>query len=330
MRIRMPFRGRLVAGGLVVVLAAAGAAFWLTGRRGSSENIVFQAKVNGLYQLFTIKPDGSGLKQITHLAVKRSSVPGVEEPHWSPDGTMILFDSDYARTSKHVISLFTVKPDGSGLKRVPLVTGLFNGEAAWSPDGKNIAYTFDASSTTPAQPQGIQVAQADGSFPYALTRVEHANHNDQRPSWSPNGKWIIFTEHYGLDQSQILRVRDVGGTPIPLTPFELNANNAKWSPDGTTILFNSHNDAKPDQNANLYTMSANGSRLVQITHYRGGLHAFANGWSPDGTEIIFHLRGTRRNGSTVNQLFIMDMANRSLRQLTHMSDDMNPGYADWH
>jgi Tol biopolymer transport system component len=326
----MPLRGRLIAGGLVVVLAAAVAALWLTGRRGSGESIVFQAKVNGLYQLFTITPDGSGLKQITHLAVKHSSVPGVEEPHWSPDGRMILFDSDYGRTSKHVISLFTVKPDGSGRKRVPLVTGLFNGEAAWSPDGKNIAYTFDASGTTPAQPQGIQIAQADGAFSYALTRVPYANHNDQRPAWSPNGKWIIFTEHYGRDQSQILRVRDVGGTPVPLTPFELNANNAKWSPDGTTILFNSHNDAKPGQNANLYTMAANGKHLTQITHYRGGLHAFANAWSPDGTEIVFHLRGTRRDGSNINQLFIMDVAAQTSRQLTRMRGDMNPSYADWH
>ena len=111
---------------------------------------------------------------------------------------------------------------------------------------------------------------------------------------------------------------------------ELNASNAKWSPDGKTILFNSHNQAKAGQNANLYTMSANGSHLRQITHYRGGLNAFADGWSPDGTEIVFHLRGTRRNGSNINQLVIMDMANRSLRQLTHMSDDMNPGFADWH
>jgi Tol biopolymer transport system component len=326
----MPFKARLIASGLLVALVVLAGALWLGRDGGASERIVFQAKVNGLYQLFTIRPDGTDLKQITHLYVKGSSVPGVEEPHWSPDGKLILFDSDYARSSKSNISLFTIQPGGTDLKRLPLVTGLFNGEATWSPDGKNIAYTFDASSTTPAQPQGIQVAQADGSFPYALTRVQHANHNDQRPSWSPNGNWIIFTEHYGLDQSQILRVRDVGGTPVPLTPFDLNANNAKWSPDGKTILFNSHNDAKAGQNANLYTISANGSHLRQLTHYRGGLHAFADSWSPDGTNIVFHLRGTRRDRSSVNQLFIMDVANGTSRQLTHMNNDMNPGYADWH
>lgn len=285
--------------------------------------------MRGLYQLFTIKPDGSGLTQITHLDVKRSSVPGVEEPHWSPDGKLILFDSDYARTPKHAISLFTIRPDGSGLKRVPLYTGLFNGEAAWSPDGQNIAYTFDASNT-PAQAQGIQIAQADGSFSYALTRAAHANQNDQRPAWSPNGNWIVFTEHYGLDQSQILKVRDVGGDPVPLTPFDLNANNAKWSPGGTKLLFNSHNDAKPGQNANLYTVAVDGSRLVQVTHYTGGLNAYAGSWSPDGTKIVFHLRGSRADGTSVNQLFILDVSSGQLSQLTHLPGDANPGYADWH
>jgi Tol biopolymer transport system component len=318
----------LSAGGLVVAAGVVAAVLAMHGS-GSSHRIVFQAQVHGLYQLFTIAPDGTRLRQITHLDVKRSSVPGVEEPHWSPDGKLILFDSDYERTPKSIISLFTIRPDGSGLKKLPLVTGLFNGEATWSPDGKNIAYTFDES-TIPAQPQGIQIAQADGSFPYALTRVQYPNHNDQRPSWSPDGRWIVFTEHYGPDQSQILKVRDVSGTPKPLTPFELNANNAKWSPDGTRILFNSHNDAKPGENANLFTMAPDGSRLTQITHYHGELSAFAGSWSPDGTEIVFHLRGARQDGSSVNQLFIVDADGTTLRQLTHLSGEMNPGYADWH
>ncbi|HEY2777455.1 MAG TPA: hypothetical protein VGI77_06090 [Gaiellaceae bacterium] len=316
------------AGGLLVAAGVLTAALVMRGSE-PSHRIVFQAKVDGLYQLFTIAPDGTKIEQITHLDVKRSSVPGVEEPHWSPDGKLILFDSDYARTPKSIISLFTIRPDGSELKKLPLVTGLFNGEATWSPDGKNIAYTFDESNI-PAQPQGIQIAQADGSFPYALTRVQFPNHNDQRPSWSPDGRWIVFTEHYGQDQSQILKVRDVSGTATPLTPFELNANNAKWSPDGTKILFNSHNDAKPGQNANLFTMAPNGSHLTQITHYHGELSAFADSWSPDGTEIVFHLRGSRADGSNVNQLFLLDADGGGLRQLTHLSGDMNPGYADWH
>lgn len=315
---------------LVVATAVVVAVVVLTGGTATHHRIVFQANVGGLNQLFTIEPDGTGLKQITHLAMKRSSVPGVEQPHWSPDGKLILFDSDYAPTSEHVNSLFTVKPNGSGLKRVPLVTGLFNGEPTWSPDGKNIAYTFDATNT-PAHQQGVEIAQADGAFPYALTRVEHAYQLQGRPSWSPSGNWIAFTESDGQGQSQIMKVRDVGGALIPLTPFDLNANNAKWSRDGTRLLFNSHNDKKPGVSANVYVVDADGKNLTQLTHNTGGnLDAYADSWSPDGTEIVYHLRGTRPDGSAVNQLFIDAVAGGATRQLTHLPLDMNPGYADWH
>jgi Tol biopolymer transport system component len=157
------------------------------------------------------------------------------------------------------------------------------------------------------------------------------NQGDQPPTWSPDCRWIAFTESYGEGgQSQILKVRDVGGTPVVLTPFDLNANNAKWSPDETRILFNSHNDKKPGISANLYTVTPDRHRLVQLTHYRSGrLDAYADCWSPDAKEIVFHLRGTHADGSSVNQLFIMNAAGGNLRQLTHLSGDMNPGYADW-
>jgi Tol biopolymer transport system component len=316
--------------GAVVAAAVASAAVVLS--RGSAQRgrIVFQAKVAGLYQLFTIKPDGSGLKQVTHLEMKKSSVPGAELPQWSPDGKLILFTSDYAATPKSVISLFTIKRDGSGLKRLPLSTGLFNGEGTWSPDGKNVAYTFDESNV-PAHPQGIEVAQSDGSYPYALTRTDNpATELEGKAAWSPSGDWIAFTEYFGQDQSQILKVRDVGGTPTPLTPFDLNADNARWSPDGTRLVFNSHERATSGDTANLFTVGANGKRLVQITHYRRGLRARTADWSPDGTEIIFQLTGTRADGSRVDQLFIMAAAGGPARQLTHFPVGAHPAHADWH
>jgi Tol biopolymer transport system component len=316
--------------GAVVAAAVASAAVVLS--RGSAQRgrIVFQAKVAGLNQLFTIKPDGSGLKQVTHLEMKKSSVPGAELPQWSPDGKLILFSSDYAATPKSVISLFTIKRDGSGLKRLPLATGFFNGEGTWSPDGKNVAYTFDESNV-PAHPQGIEVARSDGSYPYALTRTDNpATELEGKAAWSPSGDWIAFTEYFGQDQSQILKVRDVGGTPTPLTPFDLNADNARWSPDGTRLVFNSHERATSGDTANLFTVGANGKRLVQITHYRRGLRARTADWSPDGTEIIFQLTGTRADGSRVDQLFIMAAAGGPARQLTHFPVGAHPAHADWH
>jgi len=315
----------------VATLAVVAALAVLWAVRGSSpgRGIVFEAKVHGLYQLFTINPDGSHLRQITHLVVRNSSIPGVEQAAWSPDGKTIIFDSDYERTKEHVISLFTIGPDGSGLKRVPLYLGQFVGEPAYSPSGKMISFTWDENGSALHQ-QGIEVANAAGSDAQRLTWVDHPDAFDQRSNWSPDGEWIAYTEVRGPGQSAILKMRPDGTGIVELTPWAMAANNAKWSPDGSRIAFNSHNDPQPGEDANLYTMRPDGTGMVQLTHYAGGkLNAYVGGWSPDGKQIVFHLRGANPDAPGVNQLFILDVDSGHVRQLTNLPQGANPGYASW-
>lgn len=323
---------RKLALSVAALAVVAGLAVFWAFSRGSSpgRGIVFQAKVDGLYQLFTINPDGSGLKQITRLEVRNSSIPGAQQAIWSPDGKAIIFDSDYERTKKNVISLFTIKPDGTGLKRVPLYLGQFVGEPAYSSSGKMICFTWDADGS-PVHQQGIEIANADGSEVQRLTWLDQPNALDQRANWSPDGKWIAYTEVRGPGQSAILKMKpDGSGRFVVLTPWPMAANNAKWSPDGTRIAFNSHNDPQPGADANLFTMRPDGTGMVQLTHYTGGkLNAYLGGWSPDGKQIVFHLRGANPDAPGVNQLFIIDADGSHMRQLTNLPHGMNPGYASW-
>jgi Tol biopolymer transport system component len=308
---------------------ALGVPLWM---RGSAVNagIVFQAQVNGVNQLFAIRPDGGGLKQITRLVLKNNQITGAEAPRWSPDGKLIIFDSGYDPNPKQKIGVFTIRPNGDGLRRLPLATGLYNGQPVWSPDGKQIAYTLEVGDRS-SDKQGIEIANADGSFPYALTRGGRIYIFDGDPAWSPSGDWIAFTEKYGSKSAVIMKVRDVGGDPMELTRRDLNAANPKWSPDGSRILFNSHNPPQPGQDANLYTMNADGKDVRQLTHLRGGdLNAFANGWSPDGKKIIYHLSGTLPSGRPVDQLFIIDADGKNNHQLTHLPSGSLPSHADWH
>jgi Tol biopolymer transport system component len=94
--------------------------------------------VDGAYQFFTIRPDGSHLQQITHLAFGKSSIPGVEQPAWSPDGTRIAFNSHWAGPGAN---LFTVKPDGTGLVQLTHLSGGLNAYmGSWSPAGRQIVF----------------------------------------------------------------------------------------------------------------------------------------------------------------------------------------------
>jgi len=316
--------------GAVALLAVVALAV-LLGSRGSerAKSIVFQAKVHGLYQLFTIEPDGSNLQQITHLVIRSSSIPGAEQATWSPDAKTIIFDSDYRHTKHKIINVFTIKPDGTGLTQLPLDVGEFDGAPAYSPDGTMISFDWDASASV-LHEQGIDIANADGSGVRRLTALDQPNRIHHSSNWSPDGEWIVFTELRGLGQSAILKIRPDGTGLAALTPWAMNANNAKWSPDGSRIAFNSHNDPQQGTDANLYTMKPDGTGLVQLTHYSGGrLDAYAGDWSPNGTQIVFHVRGADPNGPGVNQLFIIDAAGSNMHQLTHLPHGMNPGYASW-
>jgi Tol biopolymer transport system component len=311
-----------------VAVTSLTAPLWAARPPAAGKGIVFQARVRGGYQLFTIQPDGSRLTQVTHVTVRGSTIPGVELPAWSPDAKQIVFDSDFRGTAQRPVSLFTIAPDGGGLERVPLATRGLAAAPAYSPDGKEVSFDWDADSE-PGHEQGIDVANANGTTVRRLTVADSTDAVDGRSAWSPNGKWIAFTELRG-SLGTIIRVRRGGRARLALTPPVLDANNAAWSPDGRGIAFNSHNTAVSGVSANVYVMNPSGTGLHQLTHYKGGrLNAYMCDWSPDGEQIVFHVRGVDPRGPGLNQLFVMDADGRNVRQLTHLRRGRNPSYASW-
>ena len=121
-------KGRTLALGLAVVVAltaALGAAATPPGRNGL---IVYAQELRpDHYQLFTIRPDGSGAKQITHLV-------NAQNPDWSPNGKTIVAEVE----SKSGAGITLLSPSGSVIRN--LTPKGFQGQPSFSPDGKWIAY----------------------------------------------------------------------------------------------------------------------------------------------------------------------------------------------
>jgi Tol biopolymer transport system component len=91
------------------------------------------AKPAGGHAVFVVNADGSGLRRITPWKLHAG-----DGPDWSPDGSQIIFRSPENDTFLNS-NLFTIHPDGTGLRQVthvPAKTKLYS--ASFSPDGTAI------------------------------------------------------------------------------------------------------------------------------------------------------------------------------------------------
>jgi hypothetical protein len=132
------------------------------------------SKGNG--DIYTIKIDGTGLKQLTSMK------GGEVEPAWSPDGKKIAF-TKWARTE---VDIFTIDAsDGSQQRNLTQTLQAHAQAPAWSPDGKEIAF----SSTT-----DIFLMKVNGT---GHTNLTNNSINGEYPAWSPDGKKIAFSSRAG-------------------------------------------------------------------------------------------------------------------------------------
>jgi Tol biopolymer transport system component len=122
--------------------------------------------------IFTIDVDGKNLRQVTPWKLDAN------DPDWSPDGTLIAFNSPAEAGGDQKI--YTIRPDGTGLTRLTsgLSTYADGGQGtyhpSWSPDGTQILFSHSPSTDGFAD---LFVMNSDGSGVHVLAKTElHENH----------------------------------------------------------------------------------------------------------------------------------------------------------
>jgi len=133
---------------------------------------------DGLTQIYTVKEDGSGLQRLTNSS-------GIDtEPQFSADGQYIYFLSDRSGGPQ----IYRMNTGGGDVKRMTF-NGGYNISPRISPDGKTLAY----------------ISRPDGrSFQlYVMDLATGQNQRlsdttkDESPSFSPNGKYIMYATESG-------------------------------------------------------------------------------------------------------------------------------------
>ncbi len=296
-----------VVAALAITAAAAGLGIYAaeahTAFSGANGLLVYQAAVNGPddIQLFTVRPDGTDVKQITHF---RDSIVG--NANWSPDGTKIVFVRDWnVGAPSETIKLYTINSDGTGLRSVPHA-GTLALAPAWLPDGKRIIFLEGRSDT-------VKVINAEGTH---LRSAGIPGQSGGPFCASPDGKRIIFLRSKPhVEQPQALFVARLFGHGLKrITPWGSYADQIDCSPDGSRIVFSMPAfDNGKGKSSNVFTVKSDGTDLVQVTHETGGtIHDGADSWSPDGTKIAF----VRNQTGPDFQIYTMNADGTGAVQLT--------------
>lgn len=241
--------------------------------------IFFTSDRNGSADIYRVHPDGSGLEQLTNDPAFDDQ--GSE----SPDGKMIAFVS----SRKGQADIYTLDLE---TKKVTNITNNPSGNfrPMWSPDGKWIAFSSDRDSKKPRGAGGfetshsveIYIMHANGS---GLKKITNINGFAGSPSWSLDGKSLIFYETTTSEVNKIAGARRLSGTTqIATINLETNTlkilttgEGEKWSPHWV-----SHNRAA-------YVSDATKGGVEFINGVKGERGEFKSpSWSRDGKHMVFH------------------------------------------
>ena len=180
-------------------------------------------------------------------------------PVWSPDGRWIAF----SRLANHEYSIYLVPADAGGEqkrkaeKAIATQSAAFTltpavaaerkldtggvvphrGEIDWSPDGKSIAF---------AGPSGIYPLALENSSVHRITEAPPTV-EDWGPSFSPDGKSVMFVRNRQIGQPDEIRVVPITGgegTHIFSEPGRI-ASPPQGSYDGRSVIFSSNRTGHP-------------------------------------------------------------------------------------
>jgi Tol biopolymer transport system component len=235
------------------------------------------------------------------------------DPAWAPDGERLTFRTGNPQhPGGNPTRINVIGVDGSRRHFVRLRrNGEASGEAgpaAWSPDGRWIAFDTLA---------GIYVMRPNGKRMHRVSAFpgHHLACYDLEPSWRPNGNQLVFAVlcdggdlglwSVRLDGSHRAELLGTGGRFV-------DTYQPAWSPDGRRIAFvGVRGRPRHRYRYDIYTVRPDGSRLTRLTH--GRTYPYEPAWSPSGRRIAFTEDG--------KGVFVMDVDGSGVTHLPLASEN---------
>ncbi len=306
-------------------------------------------------------------QQVAPAAALGSAAPTIDQslemksafsPEISPDGKRVVYEVSRTNWEDNAFERdLWVADTATGEIHQLTAAKKSSTNAAWSPDGKWIAFLSDRPGQIPGTPDGkkqIYVIAANGGEARQLTKLETGVNIF---AWSPDSKKMAFTaddpeskemkdrkEKYGdcevvhADYSMAhlwtLEIPKGETSAIP-EPHRLTEGGTfsvgefSWSPDGSRIAFSAQRD--PDlissETADIYVVSVGDGKVKKIVDTPGPDRNPK--WSPDGKQIAYETSAASKYFFYTNmKIAVVDADGGTPRVLTDAFDE-DPGLIDW-
>jgi Tol biopolymer transport system component len=237
------------------------------------EWLAFDSQRSKQDDLFVIRRDGTGLRQLTDDLHKD------RQPRWSPEGKRIAFFSD--RTGKWEI--WIMNADGSGLKQLTYAPGVVV-NPQWSPDGKRIVYRNSGDSPSIIQVDETWTEQTPQFLPHMSDLIDWVPW-----SWSPDGQKLAGTGLragirggilvYNLNSQQYEKLIDFGVHPV-------------WLSDSRRLLF--------EHQSKLYLIDSQSKKVRELLSVAPNEFGIGVTISRDERQLYFSLVTTEADIWLVN------------------------------
>ncbi len=299
-------------------------------------------------QIYLLPADGGEARLLT------SQKGGASGPVWSRDGTKILFTSEvWPEGDEEAVRLRELAegPTGAriydelmyrhwdtwedGMRSHVFMVDVKTGETKdltpgpydtppislggfqdfdLSADGTELAFVRNTDvPTAVGTGNDIWLVPASGGEPGLFT---DSDANDTSPQYSPDGRYIAYLAMkrpgFESDRSRLVVHDRQSGERRGLTEdLDRSVGSFVWSPDSTTLYFLCQDRIY----RSLYRVSARGGEIAQLTR---GTYNSSVAISPDGRTLVV----ARQSNAMPTELFALDTEGRTLRQLTHTSDEL--------
>jgi TolB protein len=208
------------------------------------------------FDIFTAKPDGSDLKQLTNTSGYDA------ETTITLDGKKLVFTS----MRDGDLDIYTMDVNGKNVRRLTNELG-YDGGPFWSYDGKQIVYRAHHPKTEKEKADYVDllkqnlirpsvleiwVMNADGSNKRQVTSNGKANFG---PYFFPDGKRVIFASNMDDPRGRNFDLYkiNVDGTGLERITFNDTFDGfPMFSPDGKKLVFASNRNAKTQGETNVF------------------------------------------------------------------------------